>query len=102
MKRRVLSVLAFSALVVGLVVSTPVASSAKDNHIKKAAKGEERPPTIGTGAFVKTAPSLSAGLLQAMSEAVDRADADSGEGSLSVSQSSLGCAHRNTAGNVRV
>jgi len=102
MRRRILSGLAFGAVVIGLVVSTPMASSANDNHIKKAATGQERPPVIRTGTTVKTAPSLSAGLLQAMNEALDRADADSGGGSLSVSKSSLGCAQRNSDSNVRV
>src|SRR2546428_8375590 len=102
MRRRILSGFAFVALAIGLVVSTPIASSANDNHIKKAATGQERPPVIRTGTTVKTAPSLSAGLLQAMNEALDRADADSGGGSLSVSKSSLGCAQRNSDSNVRV
>jgi hypothetical protein len=102
MKRRIPLVLALCALVIGLVVSTPVATSADDNHVKKAATGEERAPTYRAGTTLKTAPSLSAGLLQAASEALDRADAGSGAGSLSISQSSLGCAHRNTDGNVRV
>ena len=94
MRRRILSGLALVALAIGLVVSTPIASSANENHIKKAATGQERAPVIRTGATVKTAPSLSAGLLQAANEALDRADADSGGGSLSVSKSSLGCAQR--------
>ncbi|HKW69928.1 MAG TPA: sialidase family protein [Candidatus Dormibacteraeota bacterium] len=103
MKRRILYGLAFAALVLGMVVSTPIPSAAEEgHHIKKAAKGQERAPVINTGTTVKTAPSLSAGLLQAASESLDRADADSGEGSLSVSKSSLGCAHRNTDSNVRV
>jgi len=102
MRRRILASLAFVALVTALVVSTPVTTSAKDNHIKKAATGEERAPVIKSGAILKTAPFLSSGLLQAASEALDRADADSGEGSLSISQSSLGCALRNPDGNVRV
>src|SRR2546426_10107230 len=102
MRRRILSGLALVALAIGLVVSTPIASSANENHIKKAATGQERPPVIRSGATVKTAPSLSAGLLQAAKEALDRADADSGGGSLSVSKSSLGCAQRNSDSNVRV
>src|SRR2546428_5091680 len=102
MRRRILSGLALVALAIGLVVSTPIASSANENHIKKAATGQERAPVIRTGATVKTAPSLSAGLLQAANEALDRADADSGGGSLSVSKSSLGCAQRNSDSNVRV
>ena len=102
MRRPILSALAFVALVIGLVVSTPIATSANDDHIKKAATGEERAPTFRAGATLRTAPSLSAGLLQAAKESLDRADAGGGSGSLSVSQSSLGCAHRNTDGNVRV
>src|SRR2546422_5305109 len=62
MRRRILSGLALVALAIGLVVSTPIASSANENHIKKAATGQERAPVIRTGATVKTAPSLSAGL----------------------------------------
>src|SRR2546428_13414370 len=61
MRRRILSGLALVALAIGLVVSTPIASSANENHIKKAATGQERAPVIRTGATVKTAPSLSAG-----------------------------------------
>src|SRR2546425_9314805 len=62
MRRRILSGLALVALAIGLVVSTPIASSANENHIKKAATGQERAPVIRTGATVKTAPSLSAGV----------------------------------------
>lgn len=102
MRRRVLSVLGLLTLLIGLLVSTPITTSAKDNHIKKAAIGVERAPTIKVGATTKKVPYLSPGLLQAASEALDRADAASGEGSLSISQSSLGCAHRNSGGNVRV
>lgn len=103
MRRRILSGFALVALAVGLVVSTPIATSANENHIKKAATGKERAPVIHKGATVKTGPSLSAGLLSAAKEAIDRADAESGAGSLSVSQSSLGCAQRNsTDANVRV
>src|SRR2546425_4565415 len=65
MRRRILSGLALVALAIGLVVSTPIASSANENHIKKAATGQERAPVIRSGATVKTAPSLSAGLLPA-------------------------------------
>ena len=102
MRRRILSVLAFVGLAIGLVVSTPMAGSANENHIKKAATGQQRAPVIKAGATLKTGPSLSAGLLQAAKEALDRADADSGPGSLSVSKSSLGCAQRNSDSNVRV
>jgi len=102
MRRRILSVLAFAALAVGLVVSTPMATSANDNHIKKAATGQERAPTFSSGVTLKTAPSMSSGLLQAEEDALDRADAGSGTGSLSISPTALGCGHRNPDGNVRV
>jgi hypothetical protein len=103
MRRRILSVLAFTGLVIGLVVSTPMASSADGNHIKKAATGQERAPVIREGTTHKTAPSLSAGLLQSAKDALERADAGSGGGSLAISPTSLGCAQRNSADmNVRV
>src|ERR1700687_329625 len=108
MKRRILASLAFAALMTGLVVSAPITASAKDSPIKRAAKGELRaadinaPGLSAAAAVSKKAPFFSSGLLQAASEALDRADAGSGQGSLSVSQSSLGCAHRNPDGNVRV
>lgn len=108
MRRRILSSVGVAVLLGGLLVSVPITAAAKDSPIKRAAKGELRaavikaPGVSATSTFVKTAPFLSSGLLQAASEALDRADADSGAGSLSVSQSSLGCAQRNTAGNVRV
>jgi len=102
MRRRILPIFAFAAVVVGLVVSTPLATSANDDHIKKAATGQERAPTFMSGATLKTAPSLSDGLLQTEEDALDRADAGSGGGSLSISPTALGCGHRNPDGNVRV
>lgn len=108
MRRRILVSLAVVALLTGLVVSTPITASAKDSPIKRAAKGLLRPAVIKAPALtaastsIKTAPFFSSGLLQAAEESLERADASSGEGSLSVSQSSQGCAHRNPDGNVRV
>ena len=110
MKRRILASLVFAAVLGSLLVSVPITASAKDNPIKRAARGELRAPIIkaptkaatSSTAFVKKAPFFSGGLLQSAQEALDRADADSAEGSLSVSKSSLGCAKRNTDGNVRV
>jgi hypothetical protein len=102
MRRRILALLGFAALAFSLVVSTPITVLAKDNHIKRAADGELRASTITSGGITKTAPFLSSGLLQAASEALDRADAGSGTGSLSISASTLGCLNRNTNGNVRV
>src|SRR2546428_12218889 len=80
MRRRILSGLALVALAIGLVVSTPIASSANENHIKKAATGQERAPVIRSGATVKTAPSLSAGVPQAAEEARRPPAAPSGGG----------------------
>jgi hypothetical protein len=108
MRKRILALLALAAVVFGLVVSTPITAVATDNPIKRAAKGLLRPAVIkapgfsATSAFTKTAPFFSSGLLQAAEESLERADASSGEGSLAVSQSSLGCAQRNPDGNVRV
>jgi len=93
-----------------VVVSAPLTAAAKEGPITRAAKGLLRPavikaPGFSTAAAVnpKKAPFFSGGLLQAASEALERADALSGEGSLSVSLGSLGCANRNSAGmNVRV
>ncbi len=110
MKRRILASLAFAAVLGSLLVSVPITASAKDNPIKRAVRGDLRPgvikaPTsasVSATAQVKTAPFLSSGLLQAATEGLERADAYSGEGSLSISKSSLGCAKRNTDGNVRV
>src|SRR2546422_6436945 len=82
MRRRILSGLALVALAIGLVVSTPIASSANENHIKKAATGQERAPVIRSGATVKTAPSLSAGLLPAAEEGRDRPPPPKGRGAL--------------------
>lgn len=95
-------------MITGLLVSTPITASAKDSPIKRAAQGLLRPAVIkapglsATSTVAKTAPFFSSGLLQAAQESLDRADASSGEGTLSVSQTSLGCAHRNPDGNVRV
>src|SRR5450759_5332938 len=102
MRRRILAVIGFMALAVILLVSTPITTLAKDNHIKRAADGELRASTIKSGSVTKTAPFLSSGLLQAASDALDRAGAGSGAGSLSISASALGCLNRNTDGNVRV
>src|SRR2546426_1374551 len=92
MRRRILSGLALVALAIGLVVSTPIASSANENHIKKAATGQERAPVIRTGATVKTAPSLSAGLLARAKEGLAPPAAPSGGGAGSGRQGSPGCA----------
>jgi hypothetical protein len=102
MRRRILAVVGFMVLAFSLVVSTPITTLAKDNHIKRAADGELRASTIKSGTVTKTAPFLSSGLLQAASEALDRAGAGSGTGSLLISASALGCLNRNTDGNVRV
>lgn len=108
MRKRIPAFLALAVLFTGLVVSTPITATAKDNPIKRAVKGQLKPAVIkapglsATSVKAKTAPFFSAGLLQAAEESLERADASSGEGSLSVSQSSLGCAHRNPDGNVRV
>src|SRR5258708_496428 len=108
MRRRILVSLAVAALLSGLVISAPITASAKDSPIKRAAKGLLMPAVIKAPGFsatsnsIKTAPLFSSGLLQAAHESLERADASSGEGSLSVSESSLGCGHRNPAGNVRV
>jgi len=108
MRRRILSALAVAALLTSLLISTPITATAKDSPIKRAAKGLLRPAVIkapglsAASTFVKKAPFISSGLLQAAEESLERADASSGEGSLSVSESSLGCAHRNPEGNVRV
>lgn len=110
MKRRILASLALAAVLTSLLVSVSITASAKDNPIKRAAKGQLRAPIIkaptkaatSSTAFVKKAPFFSGGLLQSAQEALERADASGGEGSLSVSKSSLGCAQRNTDVNVRV
>jgi hypothetical protein len=113
LRKRLLASLALAALLSGLVVvSVPITAAAKDGPLKRAAKGLLRPAVIPTSAGgigiaavpepQKKAPFFSGGLLNAASEALERADASSGEGSLSVSQGSLGCAGRNTKGNVRV
>jgi hypothetical protein len=102
MRRRVLASLAFVALVTGLVISTPITTSAKDGPIKRATTGELKAATMNEGTVTKKAPFISSGLLQAAQEAIDRADAGSGQGSLSISSTSLGCADRTSDGNVRV
>src|SRR2546425_13124668 len=102
MRRRILSGLALVALAIGLVVSTPIASSANENHIKKAATGQERAPVIRTGATVKTAPSLSAGLLQAAKKGLDPAPPASGGGAAPGPKRTPGGAAPGTATTPRV
>jgi hypothetical protein len=95
--------LAFVALVTGMVVSTPIAISAKEGPIKKAAKGELRAPTIKVGTTSKKLPFFSSGLLQAAQEGGGRARAASApQGSIAISPGSLGCSNRNANANVRV
>src|SRR2546426_7501368 len=101
MRRRILSGLALVALAIGLVVSTPIASSANENHIKKAATGQERAPVIRTGATVKTAPSLSAGVVRGAEEGLGRAARRPRGGARPARQKSAGLARGRAGGDGR-
>ncbi|HEX7264651.1 MAG TPA: sialidase family protein [Candidatus Dormibacteraeota bacterium] len=108
MAKRILSGLTTTVLLAALLISVPMTASAKETPLQRAAKGELRAPTIGSGANAKKDPFFSAGLVEAAAQALGLQPrqaaplVSSASNNSSIRITSLGCGNRNTADNVRV